>query len=259
MEVEKQPYYDFHVLGTNCYAIGGVWHHNSGKSSFCSLLRDFRIQRRNERCEVFLEPVDHPRFEKLLGLYYGTDSSQSGAGWDELDESARLSSSMSRWGFALQIHALTERHAQHRLAIETVTSGVTVIQDRSIFADGCFGMVVRKDGNMREEEWSIYCDLFGRMKRDLRYPDVMVYLRTDPKACWENMEERRRPQEKGVPLDYLKRIHEKHEVMVEEMARYTRVIRMDWNFKGQDMSEISNHIDKVAREDRIFLRDHRRL
>ena len=45
----------------------------------------------------------------------------------------------------------------------------------------------------------------------LRYPDVMVYLRTDPKVCFERMKKCDRKEETGVPLEYLRKIHEKHE------------------------------------------------
>lgn len=230
----------------------------SGKSSFCNLLAAHRRQIKKETVELFLEPVDQPRFRRLLGCYYGNDETQQGPEWN-LEKPERMAKAMSRWGFALQIHALTERHAQHRCAVELVSMGRTVIQDRSIFADGCFGIVVREDGNMTDDEWGIYCDLFGRMKRDLRYPDVMIYLRTDPKECFDRMERRRRPQEDGVPLDYLKRIHDKHEMMIEEMARYTRVIRLDWNFMGGDMGQISDFIDETLKETRVFLKDFRRL
>jgi hypothetical protein len=73
------------------------------------------------------------------------------------------------------------------------------------------------------------------------------------------MNKRARSQEAGVPLDYLKRIHEKHEEMVAEMANYTRVLIFDWNFLGHDMDEVSRQIDEIARERSRFLRNFRRL
>lgn len=233
----------------------------SGKSSFCTLLANHRKQSCRETNEVLLEPVDHPRFRDLLGLYGGAHTSQTGPEWDDLSPEQRLKKAMSRWGFALQIHALTERHAQHRLAIEMVSNGTTVIQDRSIFADGCFGMVVREDGNMTDHEWGIYADLFGRMKRDLRYPDVMVYLRTDPSECHKRMRIRARAQEAIIPLDYLKKIHDKHEELAEGMSRYMPVLILDWNFLGHDMGEISRQLDEICEEQKQhrFIRDFRRL
>jgi deoxyadenosine/deoxycytidine kinase len=97
------------------------------------------------------------------------------------------------------------------------------------------------------------------MKRFLRYPDILVYLRTDPAVCHERMRRRARSQEAGVPLDYLARIHQKHEELIEEMSNYTRVLSIDWNFFGGDVGDINEKINETATEERKFLRDYRRL
>jgi deoxyadenosine/deoxycytidine kinase len=112
---------------------------------------------------------------------------------------------------------------------------------------------------MDDDELGIYAETFGSMKRFLRYPDVLVYLRTDPKVCHERMQRRARSEEGGVPLEYLRRIHEKHESFVEEMSRFTRVLRIDWNHFGSDVEAINERISAVADEDHRFLRDFRRL
>jgi thymidine kinase/deoxynucleoside kinase len=188
--------------------------------------------------KVLLEPVGKTRFRDLLGLYY---------------EDPR------RWGFTFQMYALNERFRQHTLAAELASNGQHVIQDRSIFADGCFGTLVWEDGNMTDHEWGIYADTFGNMKRFLRYPDLILYLQTDPAVCHERMLRRGRAAESGVPLEYLERLHEKHEELVEEMASYTRVLRVDWNHFGADIPELNRRINVVAGEDRRFMRDHRRI
>jgi len=180
---------------------------------------------------VLFEPIKG-RFKELLGLYYGDPK---------------------RWGFTFQMHALQARFRQHTLAAELVNNGVDVVQDRTIFADGCFGMTVREDGNMTEAEWGIYEDTFGAMKRFLRYPDVIVYLRTDPQTCFDRMKRRARTEESGVPLDYLRRIHDKHEMLADAMSRYTRVLRVDWNEFG-DVENLNAEINKIAAEERPFMK-----
>ena len=209
----------------------------AGKTEFCHMLGRIRDEY-DGPTKVLLEPVAKPRFKRLLQLFYQ----------DPL-----------RWGFTFQMYALNERFRQHTLAAELVFGGQHVVQDRSIYADGCFGTAVYEDGNMTDDEWGIYADTFGSLKRYLRYPDVLVYLRTDPKVCHERMTRRAREGEGGVPLEYLRRIHEKHEALVEEMSRFTRVLRVDWNHFGADVEAINERINAVAGEDRRFMRDFRRL
>jgi len=150
-----------------------------GKSVFTEKLTELR----GERAKLFPEPVDQPAFKTLLGRYYADPA---------------------RWGFAFQMYALKERFKQHTLAAELVAHGYDAIQDRSIYADGCFGGLVYSDGNMTQEEWDIYTDSFGNLKRFLRYPDLMIYLRASPEICHERTKSRGREEESGVPLDYLK-------------------------------------------------------
>jgi len=209
----------------------------AGKTEFCHMLCRVR-QQYDGNCQALLEPVGKPRFKKLLGDYYVDPK---------------------RWGFAFQMYALNERFRQHTLASELVASGTSVVQDRTIYADGCFGLAVLEDGNMTEDEWGIYTASFASLKRFLRYPDVMIYLRTDPAVCLERMKRRARTEECKVPLEYLQRIHQKHETYMSEMASYTRVLTVEWNQFGSDVEEINTRVNEIAGEARRFLRDFRRI
>ena len=185
---------------------------------------------------VFFEPLEG-RFSELLELYY-TDP--------------------KRWGFTFQMHCLQARFKQHTLAAELVQNGYHIVQDRTIYADGCFGTTVREDGNISDMEWGIYADTFGTLKRYLRYPDLIVYLRCDPAICYERMKRRNRSAEAGVPLEYLRRIHAKHEDLIEVMSHYTRVLRVDWD-EFRDVEQLSEQIDVALDEERTFVKDWNRL
>ena len=157
------------------------------------------------------------------------------------------------------MYALKERFKQHTLAAELVANGIGAVQDRSIYADGCFGRLVSMDGNMTQEEWDIYADTFGSLKRYLRYPDVMVYLRADPEVCHERTKTRGREEESGVPLGYLKRLHDEHEAMMDAMSRFTRVVVFDWNEFNDDIDGTNSQINEVLNEDVRFMRNFARL
>jgi len=205
-----------------------------GKSTFCKEL----VEARTAHSQLFPEPVDKPAFRTLLGRYYDDPG---------------------RWGFAFQMYALKERFKQHTLAAELAANGVDVVQDRSIYADGCFGRLVHVDGNMTQEEWDIYADTFGSLKRFLRYPDLMVYLRADPEVCHERTKARGREEESGVPLDYLKRLHDEHEALIDAMSRFTRVVVFDWNSFPPNTTVINDQINAAMHEDVRFLRDYAKL
>ena len=205
-----------------------------GKSNFSTKL----TAQRGERARLFPEPVDKPAFRTLLGRYYADPK---------------------RWGFTFQMYALKERFKQHTLAAELVNNGIDVVQDRSIYADGCFGRLVFMDQNMTQEEWDIYAESFGNLKRFLRYPDLMVYLRASPEACHERTKVRGREEESGVPLDYLKRLHDEHEALAEAMSRFTRVVVFDWSNFPEDVVDANAKINSVLSEDVRFLRDFARL
>lgn len=203
----------------------------TGKSTFCAALGSLI------GAHVMQEPVDKPAFRTLLGRYYDDPK---------------------RWGFTFQMYALKERFKQHTLASELVANGVTVVQDRDIYSDGCFGRLVYLDENMTTEEWDVYAETFGALKRFLRYPDLLVYLRADPEICHERTKRRGRKEEAGVPLDYLKRLHDEHEALVDAMSRFTRVVTFDWN-EFQDTSKVHAKINEVLGEDVRFMRDFARL
>jgi len=209
----------------------------AGKSTICDTMN--RLVSAQGPCCYMPEPVDKPAFKKLLGMFYNDPK---------------------RWAFAFQMFALKERFNQHTLAAELVNNNTSVIQDRSIFSDGCFGIVAHELGNMTTEEWDIYAETFAAMKRFLRYPDVVVYLRVLPEVCKERMDRRKRPEEDGVPLDYLKRLHDQHESFIDEMSRYTRVLVVDSSPVGDaQVTDVNKAVEQIANEERRFLRDFRRL
>lgn len=209
----------------------------SGKTTLCNTIH--RLRAAKSDCTILPEPVDKPTFRRLLGLFYQDPK---------------------RWAFAFQMHALKERFNQHTLAAELVNNSHSVVQDRSIYADGCFGITAHELGNMSLEEWEIYAETFAALKRFLRYPDVVVYLRVAPEICKERMDRRKRPEEEGVPLDYLKKLHDQHEKFIDEMSRYTRVLVVDTSpITDEQVAMVNTAVEELATEERRFLRDFRKL
>lgn len=76
-----------------------------------------------------------------------------------------------------------------------------------------FVRAVHEANWMNEMEISIYDSWFDPVVSCLPglIPDGFIYLRATPDTCHKRMQLRKRTEEGGVSLDYLRGLHEKHE------------------------------------------------
>jgi deoxyadenosine/deoxycytidine kinase len=140
-------------------------------------------QRLNYR--LLHEPVD----EEFLGAFYAD---------------------MKRFSFAYQVKMLHERWAmQMSAASETMVNGGFdgAMLDRSLWGDYVFATKLFKDGFIHVEEYKIYCTAVRNMSMVLWPPTLLLYLNAQPETCLQRVQERDRPQEKGLTLEYLQGIH----------------------------------------------------
>ncbi|XP_059631943.1 uncharacterized protein LOC132274636 isoform X2 [Cornus florida] len=88
------------------------------------------------------------------------------------------------------------------------------LMERSVFSDRMvFVRAVHEAKWMNEMEISIYDSWFDPVVSSLPglIPDGFIYLRASPDTCHRRMMLRKRAEEGGVSLDYLRDLHEKHE------------------------------------------------
>ena len=144
---------------------------------------------------------------------------------------------MNRWGFTMQMYLLAQRFALHQ---RMVWADRPAILDRSIYEDVIFARVLRADGFIDDRDFANYEDHFKVMLRYLVYPDAMLYLKVPPKLALERVKLRARGCEVSVPLAYLKKLDVQYDILMAEMAKYTRVIRLDWRkpMPAQDVADI---------------------
>ena len=112
---------------------------------------------------------------------------------------------------------------------------------------------------MNPDEWEVYAETFGAMKRFLRYPDLVIYLRGKPETCAERIAQRDRTEESGIPIDYLRGLHQKHEEFATAMAHYTRLLVQDWSDYDQDMGMVNTQVDELLAQPVGFMRDWNKL
>ncbi|XP_038070208.1 deoxynucleoside kinase-like [Patiria miniata] len=155
-----------------------------GKST---LLKHFG---QKDNVEVFPEPVDKwrdNRGENMLELFYQDPS---------------------RWSFAFesynQFTLLQEHQAQPNCRIK--------MMERSIYSGKyCFIESLYESEKLQTPEYNVLTEWFDWLiKKDVQV-DYIVYLRSTPEQCEKRILERSRKEESGIPLDYLRDLHERHE------------------------------------------------
>lgn len=170
----------------------------SGKTSVCKHLQQVIIEHEGE-CRGLWEPVDD---NKLLPLYYKDPN---------------------RYAFPMQVYMLNKRLEQQRLAQDLALSGVSCVQDSSLFGDSCFVEMLAKDGILCSEEVEVYSELFANMTRDVMYPSLVVYLNCPAEVAKRRVIKRGRECEKDISVEYLATLKSELDVLVKDFAKYTFV------------------------------------
>ncbi|XP_062153784.1 uncharacterized protein LOC133861967 [Alnus glutinosa] len=117
-----------------------------------------------------------------------------------------------RYAYTFQNYVFVTRVMQERES----SGGIKPLRlmERSVFSDRMvFVRAVHEANWMNEMEISIYDSWFDPVVSCLPglIPDGFIYLRASPDTCHQRMQLRKRTEEGGVSLDYLRGLHEKHE------------------------------------------------
>ncbi|KAL0917694.1 hypothetical protein M5K25_012774 [Dendrobium thyrsiflorum] len=117
-----------------------------------------------------------------------------------------------RYAYTFQNYVFVTRVMQERES----SGGIKPLRlmERSVFSDRMvFVRSVHEANWMNEMEISIYDSWFDPVVSCLPglIPDGFIYLRASPDTCHKRMLLRKREEEGGVTLDYLRDLHEKHE------------------------------------------------
>jgi deoxyadenosine/deoxycytidine kinase len=116
---------------------------------------------------------------------------------------------MKRWSFQSQVYFLAKKFRIHQ---ELTASPEPVIQDRTIYEDAeIFAENLRLQKKMTARDYETYRDLYESIVRELRPPDLMIYLRCSMPALRKRIKLRGRPEEQAIPRAYLMRLQELYE------------------------------------------------
>ena len=159
-----------------------------------------------------------------------------------------------RWAYTFQSYAfITRILEQEKNALKY--RGVTQLFERSVYSDRyCFAKNAHELGLMTPLEWGLYREWFEWLVQSRStMPAGFIYLRTDPKICFERLTSRGRSEESTVSLDYLELLHNKHEewlIHKRDVASYIHhipVLVLDCNESFEHNEHVQKkHAEKIA-------------
>lgn len=139
-----------------------------GKSSFVSMLQQ-------QGFDVVHEPYNK---NPILGKFY---------------------KDRARYSFASQVFFLNKKF---ELIRSVQDNNVNTIVDRSIYGDFIFAKMLRDSGDMMEEEFQIYQELFQNIVHNIPVPKLVVYLDISLNEVLKRIAKRGRPDEQSVDTKY---------------------------------------------------------
>lgn len=180
---------------------------------------------------------------KMLARYYG---------WEPRFESVSFNpyledyyADIKRWSFCLETYFLKERFKD---LLAVLQSQHTIIQDRSIF-EGVY-VFVRNNyerGDLSQRDYETYMELFDHMKRLMRLPDLMIYLRKSVPSLIAQIQKRGREYEQTMQIDYLRDLNDKYEQFIFHQYEGRVLVidsdDMDFENSPEDFRRIINKID----------------
>ncbi len=203
----------------------------AGKSTFLHILKQYL------NVQIMLEP--HEQWQNvgdghnLLDLFYKDPT---------------------RWAYSFQSYAFITRIMMQQAHARTNPYTIQILE-RSVFSDRyCFALNAHELNYMNPLEWKIYQEWFTWLVDDyLPKPDGFIYLRTNPTICYNRLKKRNRNEETTVSLEYITKLHQKHENWLVEKKGIAPsiaqipvlVLECDADFE-RNKAEQEKHVEQVG-------------
>lgn len=192
-----------------------------GKSTLMNILQE-------EGYVPFEEPVvDNPILEKF---YYDRE----------------------RYSFPLQIFFLNKRFKN----IKDASKIKNAVMDRSIYGDIIFAKMLKDAGEMSNEEFDLYMELFENMIEHCKAPKLLVYLEIGVDEAMKRINKRGREYEKIVEREYWEKLNDNYKDYFEQYnispILKINVNNMDFENNPVHRKELLNSIHKKIQEINIL-------
>jgi len=175
----------------------------AGKSTLIQKIQQRAIQENNKHIHIIPESLDI---------------------WEQIKDGDKsifqlFYENKSKYGFAFQILTFLTITYNMMGHLQKMGKKDTIIIERSPISNiMIFGQMLYDDKIIGDAEFSI----LKYMVNGLMMPvDKIVYLRSTPPECMERVKERNREGEQDIEIDYLQKIHDKHESWLDTLQHET--------------------------------------
>ena len=121
-----------------------------------------------------------------------------------------------KWALALNTKVLLT-FARHK-----TSPGISIVERSPLTTKDVFVQLARLDASMNAAEINVFDDLYDTLGWQ---PDVLVFVDTPASVCHDRMNERDRSAERGLPVEYLRRVEFYYEKMLRAFPG--RVVRIN--------------------------------
>lgn len=149
-----------------------------------------------------------------------------------------------RWSYNLETYFLAQRFKD---VLEIARTEGTVIQDRTLF-EGVHIFVAnnRELGNLSDRDYDTYMQLYSLMMSTVKYPDLLIYLRSDVPHLVSKIQKRGRDYEQSINLEYLSGLNRRYEEWIAEYPGKLLIIdadNLDFKNNPEDFAGITDKIE----------------
>lgn len=115
---------------------------------------------------------------------------------------------MQRWAFHLQIYFLNHR-LKHILNFQK--KQLNVILDRTLYEDAeIFAHNLHNMNLLSTRDYENYLELYNLIIELVPPPDLVIYLKASISTLVEQIQQRSRPYEENIRIDYLKKLNDRY-------------------------------------------------
>jgi len=150
-----------------------------------------------------------------------------------------------RYSFSLQIFFLNKRFKH----IKEASKEINAVMDRSIYGDVIFAKMLNDSGEMCDEEFDLYTELFENMIEHCMPPKLLVYLETSVDSAMDKINIRGREYEKIVEREYWEKLNYNYRAYFEQYnispILKINVDKLDFENNEKDKEYVLGLIDEA--------------
>ncbi|MBQ2167893.1 MAG: deoxynucleoside kinase, partial [Prevotella sp.] len=102
-------------------------------------------------------------------------------------------------------------------------------------------------GNLSNRDFETYMELFELMTQVVKYPDLMIYLKSTVPHLVKNIQKRGRDYEQTMPLEYLDNLNKRYDQFIFEKYKGKVLVidvdDIDFEHNAKDFASIIDKID----------------